>query len=289
MRKVVTFMLRSLHALDPIRFGAIGAKLGLTQTEAEQTGNHDADKSSNRSEKNNALDKKEKMKKRQNKLLEKMKNKGKKMLEKSNVATNLSAPEAEANVETYQCAFCQEELHISNFLSSPFGNFTYCQSSKLFYHSILQTEQGQLQALKSADLAQQFCEDSNKGDKEGESEVMKSSLIEEEEEKQPERPRAPTDPAQIQEEAAHEGPEASGFMQRFMNRMQTKQPLESGPQFLKPLRLVEEFCDRLPSGAIQYQNKALHTTFMNPETGSSSALSNCKHYSHVECLRKYHL
>ena len=28
---------------------------------------------------------------------------------------------------------------------------------------------------------------------------------------------------------------------------------------------------------------------MNPITGSAAIITNCKHYSHLECLRKYYL
>ena len=78
-------------------------------------------------------------------------------------------------------------------------------------------------------------------------------------------------------------------MQNFLKKLEKGPPIVPTPKYLKPLRLVEELCNRLPSNEVQYSNQALHTTFMNPETGSSSILTNCKHYSHVECLRKYHL
>lgn len=167
-----------------------------------------------------------------------------------------------------------------NFLSSPFGNFTYCQSSKLYYHAAKRTEEGQLQALKNENLAQQFQDDSN----EQMQEFQPSSLVEEEE-KQPEQINSS---AQDQNQDDAQIPESSSFMRKFLEKLKNPQPNFSHHQkFLKPLRLVDEICNRLPQDEVEYQNQALSTTFMNPETGSSSIMSNCKHFSHLECLRKF--
>ena len=58
--------------------------------------------------------------------------------------------------EVHQCAFCQEELHKENFVQGPFGNFIYCQSSRLLYHSVEQTLRSHEKALQNEDLALQF-------------------------------------------------------------------------------------------------------------------------------------
>ena len=139
MAKIIDFILNSIYALDPLRLEAFDPNFASTNPQAPAGLNTDI--ISNKADKNEAQDKKEKMKKRQNKLLEKMKNKGKKMLQNSKIATSISTKEAEVSQE-FQCAFCQEFLSKENFVSSPFGNFTYCQSSKLYYHAAKRTEEG---------------------------------------------------------------------------------------------------------------------------------------------------
>ena len=96
-----------------------------------------------------AEDKKEKLKKRQNKLLQKMKSKGSKYLKEKKTETQ----EVESSPDCHQCAFCTEELRQEDFTKHPFGNFAYCSNSKLMYHSIEQTLKCQERAFKNEDLA----------------------------------------------------------------------------------------------------------------------------------------
>ena len=85
--------------------------------------------------------KKELIKKRQSKLMAKMKKKANKFLDQKQVNTKSTADKTldttNSKEETHSCAFCQEELHSENFISHPYGNFIYCQSTKLLYYSMV--------------------------------------------------------------------------------------------------------------------------------------------------------
>ena len=47
----------------------------------------------------------------------------------------IQGPEDEPE-EVIHCAFCQEELVKERFVKNPYGNFIYCQGSKLLYFSL---------------------------------------------------------------------------------------------------------------------------------------------------------
>ena len=57
--------------------------------------------------------------------------------ERMNTETNqcIQGPEDEPE-EVIHCAFCQEELVKERFVKNPYGNFIYCQGSKLLYFSL---------------------------------------------------------------------------------------------------------------------------------------------------------
>lgn len=92
----------------------------------------------------NVVDKKNLLKKRQTKLMQKMKKKGTKYLQQSKQKKD-DEPEmaGKEEEEVHQCSFCQEELRQENFAKDPFGTFSYCQATKVYFHSVQQTVRAQ--------------------------------------------------------------------------------------------------------------------------------------------------
>ena len=98
-------------------------------------------------------EKKDKLNKKKNKLLQKMKSKGSKLLEKGNENKKLKTEEDEGpKEEELNCAFCQEELKKSTFVKNPFGNFAFIQKSRLLYYTIEQTIDSQRKAFNNTDV-----------------------------------------------------------------------------------------------------------------------------------------
>ena len=61
---------------------------------------------------------------------------------------------------------------------------------------------------------------------------------------------------------------------------------------IRTLHLVQEVCN-LPPESFKIGEKSndpvAYSSCMNPISGSGAIITNCKHYSHLECLRKYYL
>ena len=71
-------------------------------------------------------EKKDKLNKKKNKLLQKMKSRGAKTLENKTDSKKIKTEEdLEQQEEELNCAFCMEELKKSNFISNPYGNFAF--------------------------------------------------------------------------------------------------------------------------------------------------------------------